>query len=90
MLNASTARWFVGRIEKTRTDAKRAEDAILAELRSLPDYEQNSDKDILEAVDLRAKAQATNDDAETIIGAFDWVYDEEAGENKLKPGSPAA
>lgn len=86
MLNAQTAHGFALRIEAIRRNAGKAEDEVLNELRAMPDYEQNQDKDLLEAVRLRLEAEALLSEAQTLIGAFDWIYDEERGENVRKAG----
>lgn len=84
MLNSQTALGYIERIEKCRADAATFESGILNELRAEPDYEQNADKDLLEAIRLRAEARQNLKDADVLIGAFDWVYDEASGENVRK------
>jgi hypothetical protein len=86
MLNAQNARNYALRIEAIRRQSKAAEDEVLSDLRAQPSYEQNQDKDLLEAVRLRMEAADIIDQAETLIGAFDWTYDEIAGENVRKEG----
>lgn len=88
MLNSKTALSYIERIEKSRDEAAKYESSILREVRAEPDYESNADKDLLEAVRLRAEARQILDDANAIIGAFDWVYDESTGENVPKEDNP--
>lgn len=84
MLNAQTALGYVDRIEAVRATASKDEAAILAELRSQPDYEANQDKDLLEAIRLRADARQASEDADTLIRSFDFTFDEERGETVPK------
>ncbi len=79
MLTAKEALNFVERIEAVRAAGKKAEAEILSELRAAEGYETNQDRDILEAVKLRAEARATNDDADTLINSFDWEHDGDGG-----------
>lgn len=72
-LTAKDALTFVERIERVRREADDGEFTILAELRGMPDYELNQDRDILEVVKLRAEAAARTADAEAILGAFNFT-----------------
>lgn len=87
MLNGEAALSYVEHIEEIRRSADEDEAAVLADLRNQPGYEQNQDKDILEAVRLRADARTALSDADTIIQAFDWVYDVASGETVRKEQS---
>jgi hypothetical protein len=84
MLNSQTALAYVEQIEAIRTQAGKDEAKVLADLREQPDYEQNQDKDLLTAIDLRADARRALEDADTLLGSFDWTYDEAAGKNVRK------
>lgn len=57
MLNSQTALAYVEQIEAIRAQAGKDEAKVLADLRDQPDYEQNQDKDLLSAIELRADAR---------------------------------
>lgn len=85
MLNSQTALGYVEQIEAIRRTAEDGEQEVLKALRSQPDYEQNQDKDVLQAIELRREAQIAIEDADTLIRSFDFIYDEELCEPRLKP-----
>lgn len=72
-MDKATATAFVERIEKHRA----AEEAIWQEMIEHPAYEMHEDKIVRSIIDARKKARALLNEAETDLGSFDWVSDED-------------
>ena len=72
-MDKATATSFVERIEKHREE----EAAIWREMRDLPDYQMHEDKVIDGIIQARKKARDLMDEAESDLGSFDWVENED-------------
>jgi hypothetical protein len=70
-MDKQTALGFVERIEAHREK----ESAIWQEMRQRPDYGMHEDKSIIAIVDARKRARDLLEEAESDLGAFDWVDD---------------
>lgn len=70
-MDKQTALSFVERIEAHREK----ETAIWQEMRQRADYEMHEDKSIVAIVDARKRARDLLEEAESDLGAFDWVDD---------------
>ena len=72
-MDKATATNFVERIEKHREE----EAAIWQEMRAHPDYGMHEDKVIEGIISARKKARDLLEEAESDLGSFDWVENED-------------